>query len=250
MGCGWLGLPLANKLIKDGFIVNGSTTSTEKIEKLKDYGISPFLIKLSDLQSNLSDFLATETLIITSPSKDLTEYKKLLQFIDKSSVKKVLFISSTSVYENSQDLITEESTLQDLALVSIENLFKNHPALSTTIVRFAGLIGPNRSPASFFPKGKIIPNPTGYVNMIHQHDCIDIIEQIIQKQVWNETFNACADSHPTRKEFYTAIMENNRKETPVFGEIDDSRKKIISNEKLKKSLEFKFKVNELMDLNL
>ena len=38
IGCGWLGLPLAKKLIKENFIVKGSTTSKEKISVL-DYTV-------------------------------------------------------------------------------------------------------------------------------------------------------------------------------------------------------------------
>ena len=53
IGCGWLGLPLAKKLIKENFIVNGSTTSKEKISVLKTEKIEPFLI---DLNKNLVFF--------------------------------------------------------------------------------------------------------------------------------------------------------------------------------------------------
>ena len=48
LGCGWLGLPLAKKLIESGYTINGSTTRPEKIKTLRDNGIQPFLIKLSD----------------------------------------------------------------------------------------------------------------------------------------------------------------------------------------------------------
>ena len=47
IGCGWLGLPLAKKLIKENFIVKGSTTSKEKISVLKTEKIEPFLIDLN-----------------------------------------------------------------------------------------------------------------------------------------------------------------------------------------------------------
>ena len=46
LGCGWLGLPLAKKLISKNFIVRGSTTSKDKISVLKNENIEPFLITL------------------------------------------------------------------------------------------------------------------------------------------------------------------------------------------------------------
>ena len=33
LGCGWLGLPLAQQLVEDGHIVRGSTTQNSKLEK-------------------------------------------------------------------------------------------------------------------------------------------------------------------------------------------------------------------------
>ena len=46
LGCGWLGLPLAKALIGNGFSVNGSTTSIDKIGLLENAGITPFLIEI------------------------------------------------------------------------------------------------------------------------------------------------------------------------------------------------------------
>jgi UDP-glucose 6-dehydrogenase len=45
VGCGWLGLPLGAKLVKNGHRVFGSTTSEEKIEEIKAAGIAPYLLK-------------------------------------------------------------------------------------------------------------------------------------------------------------------------------------------------------------
>ncbi len=46
LGCGWLGVPLAESLIKKGFSIKGSTTSEEKIEILTKKGIEAFLISI------------------------------------------------------------------------------------------------------------------------------------------------------------------------------------------------------------
>ena len=46
LGCGWLGLPLAKKLIKKNFLVKGSTTSINKIDELKENDIDPYLIHI------------------------------------------------------------------------------------------------------------------------------------------------------------------------------------------------------------
>ena len=39
LGCGWLGFPLAEILIKKGFDVKGTSTSLEKVEQLNKIGV-------------------------------------------------------------------------------------------------------------------------------------------------------------------------------------------------------------------
>ena len=46
LGCGWLGIPLAEALIKNGFSVSGSTTSIEKISLLQNLDVEPFLLSI------------------------------------------------------------------------------------------------------------------------------------------------------------------------------------------------------------
>ena len=97
IGCGWLGLPLAKKLIKENFIVKGSTTSKEKISVLKAEKIEPFLI---DLNKNLdkeilNSFLENiNVLIINIPPKIRKEkiinyYNKIQKITSNDLIKKV-----------------------------------------------------------------------------------------------------------------------------------------------------------------
>ena len=48
-----------------------------------------------------------------------------------------------------------------------------------------------------------VENPEAPINLIHQSDCIEIIEKIIGKEIWNTVFNAVAPFHPSRKKYYT-----------------------------------------------
>ena len=185
LGCGWLGEPLANSLIKKGYSVKGSTTSKHKIKLLTSLGVQPYLLDLEHSSQNILTFLNSEILIVTIPSKNIKGFKQLIAEIEESTIQKVLFISSTSVYENSSKIITEEADLADCSLKKIEQLFLKSNHFETTIIRFAGLFGNQRNPGDFFKKSSIIPNPEGVVNMIHRDDCIAIIERIITKNCWN-----------------------------------------------------------------
>ncbi len=249
LGCGWLGKPLAIKLIEGGFSVKGSTTSINKFDEFKNLGISPFLISLENIAIEIKEFLTSEILIVALPSKNIEGFKRLIQFIEKSPVKRVLFISSTSVYVSNNKVVNEFSELQDIPLVTIENLLIKNKAFDTTIVRFAGLFGYDRKPGNFFKNGRTIPNPEGFVNMIHQDDCISILEKIIETNLWNTIFNACADTHPTRRAYYIKTKADLGNEPPVFAKAENTVFKIISNEKIKSILNYKFKYSDLMSFN-
>ena len=246
LGCGWLGLPLASKLANEGYVVHGSTTSISKLGKLKSEGITPYLIDIRNLDNNISGFLNSEILIIAITSKNINDYKKLLQRIETSQIKKVIFVSSTSVYENLNQIVTEESSTKNTQLLHIENLFIENKKLETTIIRFGGLFGYNRKPENFIPLNKKMENPEGFVNLIHRDDCIRIIEQLILKNVWNTILNACADSHPKRRDFYTKENLKSGNKNTLFNENSLNEYKIISSEKLKSILDYNFEYSDLM----
>ena len=100
LGCGWLGKPLAVSLIKKGFWVKGSTTSEAKIPLLASKKIQPFLLSIDNITTTVESFLTAEILIVNIPSKNIEGFKSLIPFIEKSSIQKVIFISSTSVYDS------------------------------------------------------------------------------------------------------------------------------------------------------
>ena len=245
LGCGWLGKPLAISLISKGFLVKGSTTSDEKLKVLSSDNIIPFLIDISQEEIN-KDFLNTEVLIIAITSKSEDDFKRLISNIEQSNIKKVIFISSTSVYPVLNKMMTEDDETDKHPLITIENLFRKNTHFKTTIIRFSGLFGGERHPANWFQNGRKIPQPNGFVNMIHLKDCIAIIEEIIKQNCFGETFNACSNHHPTRKDFYENARKSKNFEPPIFEEDEVLSWKIISSEKLQKILNYQFLVDDLL----
>lgn len=257
LGCGWLGLPLAKSLIKEGFLVNGSTTSLEKISVLEDLEIDAFQIEISEshIKGEINSFLEkSEILIINIPPKLRNEgsenfvqkIQNLIPFIEKSSVEKVIFISSTSVYADDNSLITDTSqpnsnSKSGKQLAQTEHLLKGNSDFKTTVIRFGGLIGNDRHPIHFLSGRKNIENPDAPINLIHQADCIRIIERIIKQEYWNDTFNAVAPFHPTRKGYYTQKALELNLPLPEFDEEKSSFGKTIVSNRLENVLNFKFR---------
>ncbi|GGF27324.1 NAD-dependent epimerase/dehydratase family protein [Flavobacterium limi] len=264
LGCGWLGLPLAKRLIENGNSVNGSTTSENKLPILKDAGINPFLVALESesVSESINTFLAeSEILIIDIPPKlrgnqsfsnplEMTFVRKienLIPFIEKSKVKKVLFVSSTSVYGDQNDLITEETnpnpeTESGKQLLLAEEMLQKNQNFETTILRFGGLIGKDRHPVTSLSGKENLTNADATVNLIHQNDCINIIEKIITQSKWNEVFNAVARFHPTRAEYYTRKAKEQKLALPKFSSEKSNIKKIISSEKVESVLNYQFEL--------
>jgi len=238
LGCGWLGKPLATSLLEDGFSVKGSTTSDEKIAILEDLGIETYQINIEDFEE-YDAFLESGILVIAITSKNNDAFESLISQIETSTVQKVIFISSTSVYPQTNAVVTEENETIKSPLFKIEELFRNNTFFETTIIRFAGLFGYDRKPGNWF-KDRKIPQPKGFVNMIHQEDCIEIIHEIIHKNCWNTTFNACSNHHPTRKEFYTNAKLSLGFDAPKFIDNEKLSYKIISSKKLQKELNYTF----------
>ncbi|MCG2610263.1 SDR family oxidoreductase [Flavobacterium sp. SM15] len=261
LGCGWLGLPLSEALIRDGFSVKGSTTSSEKMQLLKTKNIQPFLIELSEskIQGDIDLFLKDASLLIIDIPPKLRsvisenfvqKIKNLIPFITESSVEKVLFVSSTSVYADQNKTITEATlpnpdTESGKQLWEVEQLLQNNPNFKTTIVRFGGLLGEERHPIKQLAGKENLENPDAPINMIHQKDCIGILQAIIEKQAWNEQFNAVAPFHPTRKEFYQRKAQELNLPLPTFVSEKPSLGKLISSEKTETVLNYTFRKKEL-----
>jgi nucleoside-diphosphate-sugar epimerase len=256
LGCGWLGLPLAKALLQNGYLVKGSTTSTEKLPLLDQWGILPYLISLSEdkVIGNITDFLQdSETLIIDIPPKlrgtekenFISKIKNTIPFIQNSTVDKVLFVSSTSVYKDENELVTEETipipdTESGKQLLATEQLLQSTNDFKTTVVRFGGLIGEDRHPVKFLAGREHLENPDAPINLIHQEDCIGIINAILSQQVWGETFNAVTPYHPSREEYYTQKAIAYNLALPKFDQQGLISGKTISSSKTESVLKYTF----------
>ena len=170
IGCGWLGLPLAKSLIQDGYQVRGSTTNNLKLPILEEEGILPYLIILGQdgITGSITEYLdRLDVLIINVPPRlrgnNFENYVLKMQFlhdeIGKSSVKKILFISSTSVYGAAEGAVTEDTvpmpaTESGRQLLEVEKFFQKDKSIQTSIIRFGGLIGPKRHPITMLSRKK------------------------------------------------------------------------------------------------
>jgi nucleoside-diphosphate-sugar epimerase len=208
------------------------------------------LVDIDKPQTIDPSFLAADTLIINITSKNAEGYTRLISAIENSPVQRVLFVSSSSVYQNLNREVGEDEGAENAEspLFQIEQLFRQSPAFQTTVVRFSGLVGPGRHPGRFFRGGKTIKQVDAPINLIHFDDCIGIIRAIIEQDCWGEVFNGCSDSHPPKREFYGYASELAGREFPALAEPTPPAYKIVTNTKVKQRLGYQFQHPDLMQL--
>ncbi|MEX0944931.1 MAG: SDR family oxidoreductase [Balneolaceae bacterium] len=265
LGCGWLGFPLAQRLLSLGYSIKGSTTTQGKVGLLKQNGIESFLIKLPESMDNqdTDPFWNTDTLFLNIPpgikkkNSGLSDYTNLIQSInDKAQAKDIswiIFASSTSVYGEFGGVTKEEDASLDAALnPSGEALLKSEKIVRKsgadyTILRLGGLYGYGRHPIQYLSGKKKLDGANKPVNLIHQTDCINIITEIILQKKRNEIYNLVSDGHPPRKAFYESAADHFNLPKPTFMKDSDSDYKIVSNKKMKEDLLYSFSYPNPMD---
>jgi len=218
IGLGWLGKPLGILLSDKGLRVLGSTTSEEKVKRLssKDLEVLRFSLNPHPEGVGFHALFQSETLVVNIPPRSrsgngefhLEQLKYLRSLIDSSPIKRVIFVSSTGIYPESPSKekyaeefpLTLENTGNEI-LLRAELLMGKDRNYDLTIVRFGGLMGKDRIPGKYFSGKENVAGHTR-VNFIHQNDAVGIMAWVIEKELWNQTFNGVAPIHPLRSDIY------------------------------------------------
>ena len=231
-GLGWLGLPLATYLNMAGYTIKGSVTSLEKAKKLQDSGVDAYAVQLNETGvSGAPQALLkhADYLIIAIPpglrrNSGINHVLKMTHFLAEvisANIKKVLVVSSTSVYDDTQGAVTDKDlpAPQSAAakqLLAVEQLFYDAAQLETTIVRFGGLIGGSRQPVRYLAGRKDLQGGQAPVNLIERGDCIRIIAEIIRQDAFGHIFNAVHPQHPSKQTYYALKAKELGLEAPQY----------------------------------
>lgn len=254
IGCGWLGLPLAVELVKRNYIVKGSTTRIEKLDQLTQASIEAYHLKLSDkLYVNDPTLFDCDIVVINIPpgrgdESIISSYKqKVRLLIDEfktREIARIIFVSSTGVYQNTLSSVDETLTCQPVkpsgkAVLAGEEVVQVS-GMPSIILRMSGLVGGSRQPGNWFKGKHDVPGGDTPVNMVHQKDCIAAIVKVIESpKQQSDIYNICADEHPIKKDFYRQQSKNIEVDPPSFlkGVLPY---KIVSNQKFKLVFDFSY----------
>ncbi len=216
IGLGWLGLPLAHYLSQQNFKIKGSVTSQEKLTKLQhdSFTVRKLVFNPHPEGENFHTLFDTDILIVNIPPKSQTlgenyhpeQIKYIKTLAHQSHIKKIIFVSSTSVYPSAQQIAFEKDELSventgNKAIYRAEQLIQNDSNFDWCIIRFGGLMGQQRIPGKYFSnKQQVVGDHP--VNYIHQVDAIRMIHWVISNDLWQEIYNGVAPEHPKRADIY------------------------------------------------
>ncbi len=240
LGLGWLGLPLAETLAKDGYQVKGSVRSRDKALKLSSLSeLSLFVVNLAPRDEDIDQsFFDCDVLIIGIPPRvrrlggthHLEQVQGLLDRIG-SQIKRVVYLSSTSVYPKVDGEYGEDFVLSldpNNVLIEAENRLSRALGDKLTILRLAGLMGYDRYPAKYYSEAKPVPNPDQRLNYVHRDDVIGVIRALLAKNSFFPVLNVVAPEHPTRKEVVEANVKQLGLDPRPYGDHSEApRERII-----------------------
>ncbi|MDB5243096.1 MAG: NAD(P)-dependent oxidoreductase [Spirosoma sp.] len=254
IGCGWLGLSLAERLVAENYTVRGSTTSVDKLSLLRRKGIDAYQLQLTpEPIGDLQALLEADTLIVNVPPKagklgddfHPQQIQTLLAAIRRSPVRHIIYVSTTSVYPETSSVVQEEDvTWPDQsaapALVQAERFVQSlEPDRIVTILRCGGLMGYDRMPGKYVA-GRTIDSGVVPVNYLHRDDAIGILIALISSQL-RGVFNAVAPEHPTREAIYRKSCFDFGYELPVFVQPTQPIPfKVVSPAKLMQATQYRF----------
>lgn len=234
IGTGWLGKSLLESLAKTTNLVYGSKRSLTAITE----NAHQLFVYPSQTETTQSILKKADVVVLAFPpnrssvDQYATDCLEVCQQIQPSC--KVILTSSTSVYPTTSDQCIEDeldlNQFPDHPIARAEFLLRKQMGQRLTVIRLAGLIGPNRHPVRNMSKSGKTYTGNSVINVIHQSDAVRLIEHVIQHEIWGETINGCSPEHPLRGEYYTWMAHELQLTPPLFEE-QQSEAKIVNSDK-------------------
>jgi nucleoside-diphosphate-sugar epimerase len=224
-------LPLSENLISNGYSVYGSTTSLSKLNSIVSKGIHAFIYSAEN-HFKVDDRVNDSEIVIVNfpPSKSPNYAKQVEELLNQFTVDtKVIFTSSTGVYEEVDAIVDEKGKVNEQHPVRLAEkvvLSSNRPYC---ILRLSGLIGAGRHPIHFLQGRENLSGGYVPVNLVHLNDVIEAIGAIIAGNKWSCIYNVSYPSHPTKKVYYPMMAELFGLKAPIYMEDNTKGKEIDGN---------------------
>ncbi|WP_339726974.1 SDR family oxidoreductase [uncultured Gimesia sp.] len=242
IGCGYVGLSVAQKWLEQGHTVSALTRSETHATEFTKLGITPVMGDITRPDS-LKGLPESETVLYAVGFDRSAEKSRREIYVEglnhalseiKQRTQKIIYLSSTSVYgQSAGEWVDETSNCEPerengQICLEAEQLFEQHGLLSkreqrgtatAVIFRLAGIYGPGRLLARMqqIKAGEPLSgSPDAWLNLIHVTDIVNTILKC-DTNIHLESHYLVSDSRPiTRQEYYETLAELIKAPLPQF----------------------------------
>lgn len=250
LGCGWVGMEVANRYSQQGVEVWATTTDEQKRKRLAGQGINAIRHDFDDpgllVIPNIDEF---STIIVSVPAsrrhtrRQIEErFTRISASLLKFKYGRLVFLSSVGIYPDVTGYYDEgydQFDRMDINLLDAEYCMRSLP--NASVFRLGGLFGKDRIFAKYF-QNRVCETGEQNTNFIHLDDVMQIIDQFVGASDVNcGVYNLVAPQHPTKKEVILASARKYGFEQPAGFTTANLFRKIVSSEKIIQLLNYKFK---------
>lgn len=235
LGCGYVGEELGRQLAACGHEVVGvrrSTAGCDRIEELSVPGFEAVRADVTD-EASLASVPDSDVIVFAASSGGRDASAARAVYVDGLQTtldvfgnrdhvpSRLLYTSSTGVYGDHDGNWVDESTPIDpttektAVLARAESIALDDASeygIDGTVVRYAGLYGPDRYRLDRYLNG---PVTEGYLNMVHRVDAAGAVRFLIEEDLGRSAVILVVDDEPVSKwEFADWLAEACDRESP------------------------------------
>ncbi len=234
VGCGYLGLRVARRWLKNGDEVYALTRSPSHATQLRELGLHAAVGDVTRPES-LGDLPAVETVLYAVGYDRGAEASMREVYVEGlrntlealgDNPRRLIYISSTSVYGQSDgSWVDERSPCEPvtegghICLEAEQRLRRDALGSRSIILRLAGIYGPGRVPriATLQAGEPIAAVQSGYLNLIHVADAATVV--LAAESHATSDLYAVSDGHPVQRgDYYTELARAVSAPPPRFVE--------------------------------
>jgi nucleoside-diphosphate-sugar epimerase len=216
LGCGYVGLELGRRLVDAGHRVVGVRRSESGLERVETAGLEPVEADVTD-PTTLTPVPDVDAVVfaasaggrgsVAAARRTYVEGLRgtLAAFGERSSPPdRLVYTSSTGVYGDhggqwvDEDTDPEPGTERGEVLLEAESvaLGAAESGIDGTVVRFAGLYGPDRYRLERYLEG---PVTEGWLNLLHRDDAAGVVEYLLSADLARGEVILGVDDEPVEK---------------------------------------------------
>ncbi|MDL0432442.1 DUF1731 domain-containing protein [Marinobacter sp. TBZ242] len=236
-GCGKLGGAIAEMLSRHAEVF-GLRRNPARIPE----GIHPLgadLMEREQVESVLPDNLDIVIYCLTPSSYDEEGYRNayvrglenLIAALGPQPLKRLIFVSSSSVYSQDDDSWVDETSPTEPARFSGQMVLEGeqtalNSGIPATVIRFSGIYGPSRQQfLEAVINGRMDPvSPAPFSNRIHEFDAAAAVSHLVNRALEGKPLDQCylaSDCEPVRLDEVVAWV---REQLPCAAPKPDARK--------------------------